>query len=531
MTKNILLAATALSALALAGTASAQTISAASVSNVPVVVAGTVTPYYIATESAPVAANRLTTTTATHNITTSNSLIPLPPGGANTSYLLTYNLAGTATPTFQRSITSADFSHNGAGTCTTASSTPTVVEGGGAGQSFVRVLFTITTANCTSTAGANQGPTSFTLDAPLQIAALGTVTGAHVLTTPAGGALPTGTVAASAARTLVNVAGAYAFLQGAVVDGLQEGANAPDNADLATRLALQTTGAPYRSFSGDGVIGAVNFGLNTTPTDAAAASVGGTVVRANLANAALPAATYNLAVNATGGSTFAIVRPGTAASDNAAATPTAFTTNTATSGSTSSAGGSFNAAQNVVVSIPAANTTQVAMSAQTYQAVISPVLNGGTAQTLITAPGAVTFDLETVNLEGTNFIAPWLQMQSPNYNAIVRISNNGTATTGPIQLTLRSNNGGTVNTTCALTQNLLTAGTLVGGGIAANSAIEFSGRTLANSCFGTTSTNADLQVTIQASSTNLTAKVRVINPDASISESQLGRLNELGGSF
>lgn len=551
MTKTILLTATALTAIALAGAANAQAITAGQVSGVTVVTgtttAQTTTPYYFASEiNTTDVANRRTTTTAGANAFTATGLQPLSPGGAGTTYRVTYTLGGTAGATFQSALASSSLTLGfvqPAGAPASAGCTPTgvnIIDGGGAGQSSVSYIFTVPTSCSASATDANRAPQTFTVDAPFQITQVGTVTTNIAVTTASGAAIANSAtvLGASTTPTVVNTVQGYAFLQSAVVDGVQEAGNAPDNADLVTRLALASTGVPYRALSGDTVIGAVNFGVNTnTPAGAAAASAPSTtVVRANLSNTSLPAASYNLTVNAVSGD-FTIIKPATATTDTNATAgtvtliPLAGSTNkTATS---TAAGGQFNAPQNVVLSVSTQNSTQIASTAQTYQAVINPVLNGGAAQTLINAAnvGPVTFDLETVSLEGTNFIAPWLQMQSSNYNAIVRISNIGTTATGPVTLALRANNGGTVNTTCTLSQSLLSAGTLVGGGIGANSSIEFSGRTLANSCFGTTSTNADLQVTIQGQSTNLTAKVRIINPDASVSESQLGRLNELGSSF
>lgn len=142
------------------------------------------------------------------------------------------------------------------------------------------------------------------------------------------------------------------------------------------------------------------------------------------------------------------------------------------------------------------------------------------------AQGDAAGAFESIERDGVNFFAPWLQMNS-SYIAVLRLSNTGTTDTGPVTLTMRANNGGTVFSTCTLTTPMLQAGALVSGGIGANTAIEVTGKSLADNCFGTTSTNADVQVSIEAIATNLTGKVRVINPGGTVVETSLGRLGDI----
>lgn len=141
---------------------------------------------------------------------------------------------------------------------------------------------------------------------------------------------------------------------------------------------------------------------------------------------------------------------------------------------------------------------------------------------------AATGNFETLErFDGTSFYSPWLQMNSTS-TAVVRISNVSTAATGTVNLTMRANNGGTVFSTCQLTAPMLQAGTLnAGGGIPANAAIEVTGKSLADNCFGTTSTNADVLWSLEAFEQDVTAKVRVIGASGAVFETSLGRLSDV----
>ena len=493
MTKNILLAATALSALAFAGTASAIDITAAKVSTVANAAPATAAnAYKLATQS--VVGAGLATTTSASGTTDVTTALSTTSGLAVGTYVLRFDYTGmtgfTDTPVLNVT--------NAGGTCTVATA---LSSGGGATSTFVEYAVTVTGATCSINP-------IFELDAGFKESALSAVTVKAGLTL---NGVSIDNSSSAVARTIVQLVSGYTFNINATVDNVS--GDGTDNADFPTRLALGTGATPYVGFTpnggpqtNDNIIGALGY----APVAGVYLKLDGTT----LATGVVPL----MDVTINGSFSGINVRLTTDDAGTGPLTPTS--SNASTAQFTGIAGGRYN------VTLAAANST-TQLAGGNYNAAFATQANAN-----LNAPIAVAqTGLETVGLEGTNFIAPWLQMQSANYNAIVRISNLGTNATGPISLTLRANNGGTVNQTCVLTSAMLQSGFLVGGGIDQNRAIEFSGRTIANQCFGTTSTNADLQVTIQGSPANLTAKVRIINPDASVSESQLGRLNELGNAF
>ena len=498
MTKTLLLAATAVGAIAFAGSASAIDITSAQVSGTAAFdpSAASPTPYRLASQ-AVLGTSGLSTTTANTSVT---STLSANAGGlAAGTYIVRFEYTGiagfTATPTLT--------TPNAAG-CTVAN---TLSTGGGTAQNFVEFAVTVT-----GTCATNP---SFVVAAPFKITALNNVS---VKSSVSLNGVQLDNSASAPSRTIVSVVNGYTTLLSGAVDNANGEAN-PDNADYPTRLALGTGATPYTGFTAagnpqafDSVIGALGYTSNGT-----------TYLELDGEGADLTSNAANQpAINVTINGAFQGLNVGLSTGD-AAAVSVASTTNTGSQATFASVpAGRYN----VVLTPVANNSTQ--LGGGNYNAAFATT--GTNAKINGTIQVGQT-GLETVLLEGTNFVAPWLQMQSQNYNAIVRISNIGGSATGPITLTLRANNGGTVNQTCQLTQAMLTSGTLVGGGIDQNKAIEFSGRTLANQCFGTTSTNADLQVTIQGTSTNLTAKVRIINPDSSVTESALGRLGELGVAF
>lgn len=66
-------------------------------------------------------------------------------------------------------------------------------------------------------------------------------------------------------------------------------------------------------------------------------------------------------------------------------------------------------------------------------------LTPATASANYTAPAAITQALQSVTLEGTNFLAPWIAgSQSGSSSSQVRVSNNGSTVTGAVTLMLKS---------------------------------------------------------------------------------------------
>jgi hypothetical protein len=137
----------------------------------------------------------------------------------------------------------------------------------------------------------------------------------------------------------------------------------------------------------------------------------------------------------------------------------------------------------------------------------------------VTTPAAVSnFSLETVGLQGTNFVAPWVQSSNTaGYNSVLRISNSGSAT-GPVTLSLTSPAGTASATTCSSAQLAKLANVPANGELSINSAD-------LTTCFGPFA-RGDVRVTVQAQSTNLSAKLRIVNPGNVVTEQSLGAISQ-----
>lgn len=130
-----------------------------------------------------------------------------------------------------------------------------------------------------------------------------------------------------------------------------------------------------------------------------------------------------------------------------------------------------------------------------------------------------------VTRNGTSFVAPWVSLAG-NSSASIRLANNGTAPTGPIQVTLLSNTAGVAatNPTVTITQNELQAGTLVNGGIAPGGVITIAS-SLLRTALGTNAGNGDLQIAIEAQPGNISGKVRVTQATGQTFEASLNNLS------
>lgn len=138
------------------------------------------------------------------------------------------------------------------------------------------------------------------------------------------------------------------------------------------------------------------------------------------------------------------------------------------------------------------------------------------------ASGAIA----SVVRNGTSFKAPWIALGATSANSTIRLANNGSTDTGPIQMTLTSTNGGTTATrTVTITAAELAAGSLnAQGGIPAAGTVAISGAAL-KTAFGTTAANGDIEVSIEAQPQFISGKVRVTQASGQIFETSLGDLN------
>lgn len=140
-----------------------------------------------------------------------------------------------------------------------------------------------------------------------------------------------------------------------------------------------------------------------------------------------------------------------------------------------------------------------------------------------TATGA----FQVVTRNGASFVAPWIAFGGASAQSTIRLANNGGVDTGPVVMTILSDNGAgePTNTSITLTQAMLQSGALTAtGGIPAGEAISVNGAMLRNA-FGTTAANGDVQVSIEAQSSAISGKVRVTQASGQIFETSLGNLS------
>lgn len=129
--------------------------------------------------------------------------------------------------------------------------------------------------------------------------------------------------------------------------------------------------------------------------------------------------------------------------------------------------------------------------------------------------------------DGTSFVAPWVALGSTVANSTIRLANNGSADTGPIQVTLKSSTGGapTTRTVTITNAQLINGSTLAAsGGIPAGGTVFLSGAALA-SAMGTTAANGDLEISVEAQPQFVSGKVRVTQASGQIFETSLGNLS------
>ncbi len=472
--KKILMAAVAVSALT-AGAASAASISSAKVSSITVYNAAATpaaTPYKIANETKFGTAGLATTTTSGENVTVSK--VDTGPLGVG-NYTVSYTLSGPAG--FNSSVGNADLTTDVTGTCVVSS---VVASGGGAGAATISYAVTIS-GTCSTTAGdANQGPQLFTLNAPLKVTGLGDVTVSSAFTS-GGTSIDNG---AATARTLItNAAG---FTVSAAAD------------TTTTQWLLAGTPA-YTALSADVTIGTFTVAPVTTGTTGpfvlatgAATSKVDNVAQAITSTAVVTGDVTNLAIEI-----------------NAVAT----TKNAAKTTSTLASIASGTKPITVVSGSPTASQGQT-----TYSLALTPA----TASVSYTAPAAITQALQSVTLEGTNFLAPWIAgSQSGSSSSQIRISNNGATAAGAVTLMLKSptyNSGTTAGATSCSSTTLSKLASISAGGELVLSTDDLT------TCFGAFK-RGDVVVTIQAPEDDLTAKARLTTTAGAISEISLGGLN------
>lgn len=127
-----------------------------------------------------------------------------------------------------------------------------------------------------------------------------------------------------------------------------------------------------------------------------------------------------------------------------------------------------------------------------------------------------TYDIALANIEldGTNFIAPWFALNNGTANSTLRLANNGSTTLGPVVISLKANNGSAAPT-----------GTYTIEEIEGGKFVSVTGTVLKNA-FGTNAANGDLLVTIHSNDVDVSAKVRTTQSTGQIYENSLGRSSQ-----
>lgn len=460
--KKILMAAVAVSALT-AGAASAASITSALVSNVTAQSGATSTPYKLANET-KFGTGLLTTTTAGHNAST----VTVGAGqlGVGT-YSVTFSLSGPAS--YQTALLNSSLTSNAGSNCTVA---PVLASGGAIGGTTVTYSVTLsgTCSTSAAAAAADKGPSTFTIDAPLKVTGLGAVTETAALA-QGGVSIDNGT---SAAVTLItNTAG---FTTSAT-------------ADTGTTYWALGTGVPYRTLGGaDTILG--SYTVN---------SVAGVYVTADAASLA---SGENLTADLSLAGDFTNL---TATAAAALTSVSPFTTATL-------AAQPKTASQNITIAVTAANTAS--QSAKSFSLTVTPK----TTSLLYTVPAAFTTALQSISLEGTNYLAPWVGGSQSSAATSIRLSNSGVAT-GSVTLQLGAPTYDAGTTPGATTCTSSTLSKLAS--IAANTELVISNADL-TTCFGAFK-RGDVTITIQAASASLTAKARNVNAGTGVvSEISLG---------
>lgn len=556
MTKNILLAATALSAVVLAGAAQAQVITNVQVSGqnraqnavaafvdpangtspftAGVVTAASTTvgaglnntKYLYASETQSTTLNRTTTV----GTTVSGRYLTTGVAGANVlgllgnnSYQITITLTGAK---FTNSVPASAFAFlQGDGTtASTAISAATIVSGGSAGDTSVTVQFAVANAVTGRTLALSVGgfdaTVPFTLDTvggTVGIAATTALAVGTGYTAPATLTEVIGTTLQRNRAAVVEAVAGYEFVAGGVTAAAANAnAFAPTFADFADQLLLGATAPAFRTFNGanDG-IGIVNFRQAALPGTAGLAHVG---VTGNT----IPAVTYDVRVDALTG-TFGTVantlRPG----PTAGAVGTYTVATGGASASLAAVAGGTATTVNIGTGIAGTPTASLAIADQRYNITVQPkTASAG----LVTLPADRAFTGQQLVLQGTSFLAPWMNSTVTGYNTVLRVANSATRNIGPVELTLTTPDvvTGTSATTCTSTAQPILANIPLGDDLVINSA-------LLTACFGEFR-RGDVTVRIldTVPTGSLNAKLRVVSPGGVISEQSLNNSSGLNNA-
>lgn len=185
------------------------------------------------------------------------------------------------------------------------------------------------------------------------------------------------------------------------------------------------------------------------------------------------------------------------------------------------AGGSISIVDNTNTATTSVVDADAVIPASTFSLAVNVDLAAGLTD--FTATGS----MGALVRDGTSFVAPWIALGSTVANSTIRLANNGSTDTGPIQVTLKSSTGAAPTTqTVTITNAQLANGSTLAasGGIPAGGTVFLSGAALA-SAMGTTAANGDLEISVEAQPQFVSGKVRVTQASGQIFETSLGNLS------
>lgn len=487
MTKNILLAAAAVSAMAFAGAASAHTVTfrapaTASATDIDSVDVGGVNgTYKLALEAAAVAPTSAVFA-LTDTLTGGSSL---PSGNVLLTLTLTGGTWGTG------GVTAAAITADGAA-CPTFTATPS--SGGAAGTATVTFLISNSTAGCSS----------FFMDLPVAPGA-GAVSLTSTLKTEAGTPID----GLDAVKALVSRPSAFNAVFDATVSasGTTGGALGDTFATLTTTPVYTTfktglsahTSAPETATVGQ--LGTVALLVDTT----AFKDMAKTPVALGDVSAPILTTTGNFSAfdGAGGAVTLGGIAPTTLTGTQAVhsgAPVLAALVEAGAAGATPASPEAF---------VVTRETASVAIPTSTYSTSLAYTL----ATPTYNAEGPFAANLETIGRDGTNVVIPWLNsnsIQAVNGTSnIIRLGNTGTAPTGPVYATV-------LNST--LTAGVQTTAQPLNGGVG----IPVKGELVINTAALTTALGefgrGDILISVEAPASTVTARRYATLANGSVTE-------------
>ena len=489
MTKNLLLAAGAVAALAFAGAANAGTISAATINGQTVVTGGTVTPYTIATEATdPTPAAPTKTTSGSVSISSSLTNTVSIPANSTPSYTVSFDLTGAGK--FDTT-TAPTLSFTGTGALVSGTDYQVQNTSPSSGE---KISFLVTFVS----GGAARSLTGMTLTTDIASTSEGDISVGATLSQLAGGTSVV--IDTAAAAKLVQYKAALTAYTATVNNTL---AGLPDFKAFKTGTAANQA-TLSNQVSGSTVLYRTATAAGFSVAQSSTSGIAATKFFKTLANATDEATPANIVASATAtvsGTNLDKLTPPIA---GVSATTASLTANSASFALTGAAArsGAF------VLTVPTTNAP--VLQSGTYTATITPTYATG----YVSPATGTSVDLLKVDLDGTNFVAPWFTLNNPNNTATLRIANSGTQATGPVFVELKANNGTAAPTTSRVQ---------VSTGVAVNGVLEITGSQLAT-LMGTNAQNGDLLVTVQGDGAVLSGKVRIRNVSGATFETSLGNL-------